>query len=794
MNRRYSLKKDFSLDTMDVVIAVLLGVSQAVVEIFGLLGFLERTVWATGPVGFAIYAFYNGTTWILIYVGAYLRKRAMVPVLAVTVTALVRWFSGDPDGPILLFYALFPVCFGVLVFPLLRWNGRALLYILAVAVTSVANQCALFIGQGGFQLADGTFWALTSMGIASVGGTIWGLVTWHLAKSLTVAGVSAVDTPPAIAQTEPVQIQNAIQLHETEEMDYVLVIRDYNFWFDKKDHNQIDKAQLKDINLNLKRESINLLIGESGSGKSTLALNILGVYPDYYGGAYQGAIFIKSRDRKKLIERSALPNLDRFKAVNIVFQNPEDQMVCLTVEEEVAFALENYGLSKSEMIIEIDNALTWVGLESLRDKDVNDLSAGEKQRLILASMIALKPSILILDEPTSNLDPAGKTEILRLIQRLRDEFSLTIILIEHEVDKVFPIVDEIHLIKENGIHGPYSPKAFLDTFKLESRDDLGLWIPQCSELDLLLRGQNIPLSADISIEPNDFISKVSASKIYSSAPIDDGQMINDKPTSDLVLSLKDVCFKGLLTQIDIDMHKGEMIALTGANGSGKSLLGSIMAGLVDGYSGSINLYGSSIREVPFEVLMQQISFIFQVPEKQFVKATVYQEIEHGLIIHGLQSRELSKRVDEVLTMVNLLDRKDASPYILSHGQKRRLSVACMIVSNPKIIILDEPTFGQDHRQAMHLMSLLKNLAMQGTLVIFITNDMKIVGEFASRVITLNRTIVFDGQPATLFSSDKILKACSLEPTALYQIVDTLFGVKETKQEAIIKLFKESAGG
>jgi energy-coupling factor transport system ATP-binding protein len=792
--RKYSLSKDFSLDTMDIVIAVLLGVSQAVVEIFGLLGFLERTVWATGPVGFAIYAFYNGTTWILIYIGAYLRKRAMVPVLAVTVTALVRWFSGDPDGPILLFYALFPVSFGVLVFPLLRWNGRALLYVLAVAVTSVANQCALFIGQGGFQLADGTFWALTSMGIASVGGSIWGLITWHLGKSLTVAGVSAVDTPPSIAETEPVQIQNAILLCETEEMDFVLVVRDYDFWFDKKDHGQIDRAQLKGINLNLKKKSINLLIGESGSGKSTLALNILGVYPDYYGGAYQGAIFIKSQGGKKLVERSALLSLDRFKAVNIVFQNPEDQMVCLTVEEEVAFALENYGLSESEMIKEIDNALAWVGLESSRAKDVNSLSAGEKQRLILASMIALKPSILILDEPTSNLDPVGKTEILRLIQRLRDEFSLTIILIEHEVDKVFPIIDEIHLIKDNEIQGPYSPKAFLDTFKLESRDGLGLWIPQCSELDLLLREQKISLTGDISIEPNDFITKVSANKIYKNGSSVNSQLISKEPVSDLVLSLKDISFKDLLTRIDIDMHKGEMIALTGANGSGKSLLGSIMAGLVDAYSGSINLYGNNIREIPFEILMQQISFIFQVPEKQFVKASVYEEIEHGLIIHGLQSSELSKRVEEVLTMVNLLDRKDASPYILSHGQKRRLSVACMIVSNPKIIILDEPTFGQDHRQAMHLMMLLNNLAMQGTLVIFITNDMKIVGEFASRVITLSRTIVFDGYPATLFSSDKILEDCSLEPTALYQIADTLFGVKATKQEAIMKLFKESLGG
>jgi hypothetical protein len=195
----YRAGEDFKLDTMDIVVAVLLGVVQAVIEIVGLLGFLERTVWATGPVGFAIYAFYNGTTWILFYAGSYLRKRAMVPLLAVAVTALVRWFAGDPDGPILMFYGLFPAALGSLVFVLMRWRGGRVLFALAVAVTSVANQIALFIGQGGFQLADGTTWALVSMSIAAFGGMLWGLAAWYLGRGLERAGVPAVDSPPALS-------------------------------------------------------------------------------------------------------------------------------------------------------------------------------------------------------------------------------------------------------------------------------------------------------------------------------------------------------------------------------------------------------------------------------------------------------------------------------------------------------------------------------------------------------------------------------------------------------------------
>ena len=193
----YRVGADFKLDTMDIVAAVLLGVIQAAIEILALLGFLERTVWAAGPVGFAIYAFYNGTTWILFYAGAYLRKRAALVMLAAAVTALVRWFAGDPDGPVLLFYGLFPAACGAGVLALLRWRGGKWLFALAVAVTSVANQCALFVGQGGFQLADGTTWALTSMSIAAFGGLIWGVAAWYLGRGLERAGVPAVAGPPA---------------------------------------------------------------------------------------------------------------------------------------------------------------------------------------------------------------------------------------------------------------------------------------------------------------------------------------------------------------------------------------------------------------------------------------------------------------------------------------------------------------------------------------------------------------------------------------------------------------------
>ncbi len=198
MNNAYQLRQDFKLDTMDIVVAVLLGVVQAVIEIVGLLGFLERTVWATGPLGFVIYAVYNGTTWILFYAGAYLRKRAVIVVLAVAVTALVRWFAGDPDGPVLMFYGLVPAACGAMVIALMRWRGGLALFAFAVSVTSTVNQIAMFIGMGGFQLAGGTSWALISMVVAAFGGLLWGIVALHLGRGLENAGVPSLDSPPAL--------------------------------------------------------------------------------------------------------------------------------------------------------------------------------------------------------------------------------------------------------------------------------------------------------------------------------------------------------------------------------------------------------------------------------------------------------------------------------------------------------------------------------------------------------------------------------------------------------------------
>jgi ABC-type thiamin/hydroxymethylpyrimidine transport system permease subunit len=195
---RYSWRADLQLNTLDIVTAVLLGIIEAVIEIAGALGFLERTVWLGGAAGFAFYAVYNGTTWILYFAGAYIRKRAGVILLAAVVTALIRWFLGDPDGPILLWYGIFPSLGALATFAALRWRGGNVLFALASAVASGLNQVALFVVLGGFDLAEGPLFGIISILMGFVGGLIWGVIARYLGIGLEKAGVPSVDEPPAL--------------------------------------------------------------------------------------------------------------------------------------------------------------------------------------------------------------------------------------------------------------------------------------------------------------------------------------------------------------------------------------------------------------------------------------------------------------------------------------------------------------------------------------------------------------------------------------------------------------------
>ncbi len=577
-----------------------------------------------------------------------------------------------------------------------------------------------------------------------------------------------------------------------------LVVEDYSFWFKPASGQPEGPPALSEISFAVDRGSFVLILGRSGSGKSTLALNLVGIYPDYFGGRNQGRMLI-AHPQRGLINRRELEAAERFRLVNMLFQNPEDQIVTLTVEEEVGFALENYLFEPPEIHRRIDYALDLVGLAGFRKRETHRLSGGEKQRVALAAMLALEPAVLILDEPTSNLDPAGTADVLATIDRVRERTGLTVMVIEHEVDEVFDRVDTVLLVEDERVIGPLTPRQFITERGLQVRDEMGLWIPQAAETGLELVARGIDIGSVIPLNGQELVSAINACGLDLDTASRDVPQEPNEPPGDEAIRIENVSFSygehSVLRDVNLTVRKKELLAIVGQNGSGKSTFASLLNGIATPDSGRVLVDGVATTDYDFAELVKRVAFIFQVPEKQFVCGTVYDEIAHGLRALGLSDAEIDERTMALLETVRLVDRREASPYVLSHGQKRRLSVAAMVVSQPEVVVLDEPTFGQDFHQAENLMRLLRDLADDGAAVIFITHDMRLVAEYADRAAVLcSGEIDFDGAPKALFAATDVLARARLKPPAVYEFSGQLLSEPLLTTEELITRIEDATRG
>lgn len=503
---------------------------------------------------------------------------------------------------------------------------------------------------------------------------------------------------------------------------------------------------LHDITLNVKPGEFVILIGPSGCGKSVLCMSLNGVVPRMLGGEVKGRVFVAGKD----VHKTSVKDMAR--DVVIIYQNPDFQLCNILLEDEIAFGLENLCFNIEEIKKRVDEAFEFTDLGKYRKKETFFLSGGEKQKAAIASVLAMSPKVLILDEPTSNLDPVGTQLIFDTVEKIRDELNVTLIMVEHKLDELVHKADRLVVMDKGAITCEGHPRKVLEECGNYIMKDLGLWLPQVTELGLEMKNRGF----QITEVP---LTLYEAVKVFRKFPSKTKYLERENnDLSDLIINVEDLHFTypdgtKALKGVDMQVEKGDIVALLGQNGSGKTTLAMHFVGIYKPNFGRAIVDGLDTTKVPLEKLVDKAAYVFQYPEHQFVENTVFREVAYGLEQSKLPKEEIKRKVREMLSNLGLLRYKERYPYALSIGEKRRLSVAAMLVMDPNLIILDEPTYGLDQFNATMLMNYMKKLNSKGATICFITHDMRLTAEYARTVFVLNDgKVAFKGKTRKLFEN------------------------------------------
>ncbi|MFN8483848.1 MAG: energy-coupling factor transporter ATPase [Anaerolineae bacterium] len=475
------------------------------------------------------------------------------------------------------------------------------------------------------------------------------------------------------------------------------------------------RPALDDVNLSLPAGSFTLAVGASGSGKSTLLRTLNGLVPHFYGGSFSGTVRAAGVDPVALTPRRV------GRHVGFVFQDPEAQFVVSTVEDELAFGMENFGIAPAEMRRRIRDILPRLGLERLRARRVDTLSGGERQRVAIASVLTLQPAVLVLDEPTSQLDPDGAASVLGLVDDLHTTFGLTVVLAEHRVERVVSAADLV-LTVDRGRAVVGAPSAMLGGHPLA---------PPVTRLAAALGWSPPPLTladARALVRRNDFsrFSQQEATKVATTCPSSPG---------DTILDMRGVSFDyatgAALRDVDLAVRGGEIVALMGHNGAGKTTLLKLAIGLLRARSGEVRVLGRLVRGGETADLAQRVGYVPQNPGALLFADTVRDEVAFTRKTHGLPMD------DGILDALGLRPLADAYPRDLSVGERQRAALAAVLAADPALLLLDEPTRGLDSGQKAALAKLLQEQAAAGRGVLLTTHDVELAAACADRVVILD---------------------------------------------------------
>lgn len=531
---------------------------------------------------------------------------------------------------------------------------------------------------------------------------------------------------------------------------------------------------LQDVSLSFPQGTFTVIMGETGAGKSTLLMTLNGVVPDLKEGTLTGEVRLDGQDLSQFRVQTVT------EYVGLVLQDPESQILSRYVKEDVAFGPRNYLVPRAEIKKRVAQALAQVQLESFENRETSQLSGGQKQRLAIAGILALQPKILCLDEPTSELDPVGREEIYLTIDSLRKSSDATIIAVEHSSADVVDRADRIVVMANGVVSWEGSPRDFFTDMELVGRSKVKQLPIATVGNELvkagLIRPKDIPLSVEEAVST---VARLSAGSAL--APPLPAQSDEDAAEqNDVAVQINDLHFRYPggqrgLQGVDLTIKSGEYVALVGRNGAGKTTLAKQLNGIFLPTKGNVLVGGEDTRGVPSWELAQKVGYVFQNPDHQIFSTTVEEEIRFGLKQTRLDQKEIDKRVQEVLEFTGLESVRDEHPYSLGKGERQRLAVASILALRPGVLVVDEPTTGQDWAGVQTMMGLIDELNAAGTTIVMVTHDMDIVARHAKRMIVMDDgRVTADGPPAAVLADSEVLQQAAVNTTQPAELCRTLW--------------------
>lgn len=523
------------------------------------------------------------------------------------------------------------------------------------------------------------------------------------------------------------------------------------------------KPTLNNINLTIYEGEKVLIVGPSGSGKSTLSNCINGIVPFSNEGKISGSLKVKGKETKEM------SIFELSNSVGTVLQDPDGQFIGLTVGEDIAFKLENDCVSQEEMKEKVKIVSEIVGIDTHLNAAPYSLSGGQKQRVTLAGVMVGDVDILLFDEPLASLDPATGKSAIELIDQIQKETKKTILIIEHRLEDVLHCaVDRVIVVNNGEIAADITPAELLSSNILsETGIREPLYITALKYAGCTITPEMKPEHIDtLNID----LCREKLKTWYEETSEEEKQT-----TGEAILEMKDVKFsyesgKEILHGVSFKVNKGEMVSIVGRNGAGKSTISKLICGFYKPTEGQILFDGRDLINDTIKERAEKIGIVMQNPNQMISKTMIFDEVALGLKVRGVPEEEIKNRVFETLKICGLYEFRNWPISALSFGQKKRVTIASILVLNPEVIILDEPTAGQDFKHYTEIMEFLKELNKKGVTIVMITHDMHLMLEYTNRAIVLSNGLkLAEDIAANVLTDEEVINKANLKETSLYEL-------------------------